>query len=129
MQATLIILPNGKKVHTVLAAMTAAGAPGATVLDAQGQEFLTWFGAHPSLGRHWGLEGVDRETGKAILSIVPDALVDRIVAAVERELGGFSAPYSGMLCTWPVGHFRCFMGDKPPVAVAALEAEGQGVAV
>jgi hypothetical protein len=127
LQAVLIILPDGRKLQDLLAAMKAAGAPGATVFDGQGQEFLAWYGGHPSLARHWSLEGVDREAGKAVLSMVPDALVDAVVGACDHVLDGFSRPFSGMLCTWPIGQFRCFQGDKPKAAVAALAAEGLAV--
>lgn len=94
-------------------AISEAGAPGATVYDSQGMQLLGWLGAHPAMARHWGLEGTEHETGKTILSIVPDHLVETIIAAADQVLGGFSAPYSGMLCTWKVGHYRCYQGDKP----------------
>lgn len=112
MDAVLIILPSAERLQALLGAIKEAGAPGATVYDSQGLEFLSWLGAYPSLARHWGLEGADREVGKTVLAIVPEEATERVIAAAERLLGGFAAPYSGMLCTWKVSHFRCFQGDK-----------------
>lgn len=123
MEAILVVLPDARRVQALLAAYKDAGAPGASVFDSQGQELLSWYGAHPALARHWALDGADKETGKAILAIVPDSLVDAVVSAADRVLDGFSVPYSGMLCTWPIGRFRCYQGDKPPHAVAAWTAE------
>jgi hypothetical protein len=117
------VLPDAKKCQALLAAMKEAGAPGASVFDSQGQELLSWYGAHPALSRLCALDGADRETGKAILAVVPDTLVDAVVNAADRVLDGFSAPYSGMLCTWRIGRFRCYQGDKPPKSVAAWNAE------
>lgn len=127
MEAILVVLPDAKKCQELLAAMKDAGAPGASVFDSQGQELLAWYGAHPALSRHWALDGADRETGKAILAIVPDTLVDAVVNAADRVLDGFNAPFSGMLCTWRIGRFRCYQGDKSPSAVAAWAAERVGV--
>lgn len=123
MEAILIIVPRAHKVPPLLTAIAEAGAPGATVIDAQGQEFLTWIGTHPALGRGWELGAIDRDAGKAVLAIVPDVIVDAVVAAAERVLDNFDQPYAGMLCTWHIGRFRCFQGDKPKLAQAALAAE------
>lgn len=113
MEALLVVLPDPDRLPALLEAMKQAGVPGATVLDSQGLEFLSWFAAHPSMARFWSVEGTDRQTSKTILSIVPDGVVERVLAAIERSLGGFAEPNSGMVCTWPVGHFRCYLGDKP----------------
>jgi hypothetical protein len=123
MEAIIIVLPEARRCAEVLDAMRDAGAPGATVFDSQGREFLLWYDAHPALARHWSMDGLDRATGKTILAIVPDAMVDLIVLAAERVLDGFSTPNSGMLCTFKVGHFRCFQGDKTAVSQAAYAAE------
>lgn len=113
MEALLVVLPDPDRLPGLLDAMKQAGVPGATVLDSQGLEFLSWFGAHPSMARFWSLEGTDRQTSKTILSIVPESVVERVLAAIDRSLGGFSEPNSGMVCTWKVGNFRCYLGDKP----------------
>lgn len=112
MDAVLIILPSSERLQALLGAIKEAGAPGATVYDSQGLEFLSWLGAYPSLARQIGLEGTDREQGKTVLAVVPEEATPRVIAAAEKLLDGFSAPYSGMLCTWKVAHFRCFQGDK-----------------
>lgn len=119
MDALLIVLPTSGRLAELLSAIKEAGAPGATVYDSQGLEFLSWLGAHPAMGRYFGVEGADRETGKTILSIVPESATDRVVAAVERVLDGFSAPFSGMLCSWKIANFRCFDGDKTTAAMGA----------
>ncbi|MNX89931.1 hypothetical protein D3C86_1219600 [compost metagenome] len=49
---------------------------------------------------------------------MPEEATPRVIAAIERLLDGFSAPYSGMLCTWKVSHFRCFQGDKALTGVS-----------
>lgn len=113
MEAILVVLPDPDRLPSLLEAMKQAGAPGATVLESQGLEFLTWFGAHPAMGRFFSLEGSDRQTSKTILSIVPDGLIERVMAAIERSLDGFKAPNSGMVCSWKVANFRCYLGDKP----------------
>ncbi len=124
MEALLIVLPDPGRLPELMDALKEAGVPGATVLDSQGLEFLSWFGAHPSMARYWSLEGGDRQSSKTILSIVPDAIVPRVLTVIEKALDGFSHPNSGMVCTWPVGHFRCYLGDKP-----GLKQEGMhGVA-
>jgi len=113
MEAILVVLPDPDRLPALLEAMKRAGVPGATILDSQGLEFLAWFGAHPAMGRYFSLEGGDRQTSKTILSIVPEGIVDRVMAAVEKSLDGFSAPNSGMVCSWKIGRFRCYAGDKP----------------
>jgi hypothetical protein len=110
MEAILIVLPSPDRLPSLLSAIRAAGAPGATVYDSQGQEFLSWLGAYPAMARHWSVEGTDRETGKTVLAIVPDEVKVAVIAAAERVLDGFASPYAGMLCTWPIGEFRCYQG-------------------
>lgn len=112
MDAIVIIMPAGDRLRELLSAIKAAGAPGATIYESQGLEFLTWMGAHPSMARYWSVEGSDRETGKTVLTIVPSEVTAAVISAVEQVLDGFAVPYSGMLCTWPIAHFRCFQGDK-----------------
>lgn len=118
MEAILIVLPDPGRLPQLLAAMQRAGAPGATVFDSQGLQFLSWLGHHPAMARHWNVEGQDPITSKSVIAIVPEGIADAVVTAVEDVLGGFSTPNSGMLCTWHVAQFRCFQGDKPRAAVA-----------
>lgn len=122
MEAILVVLPEAERLPSLLDAMKQAGVPGATVLDSQGLEFLAWFGAHPAMGRYWSLEGADRQTSKTILSIVPEEIAERVMVAIEESLGGFQAPNSGMLCSWKIGHFRCYLGDKPTIGRAEVRA-------
>lgn len=116
MEAILITLPSPERLSDVLEAVKDAGAPGATVFDSQGMQLLGWLGSHPALARHWGLEGTDHEMGKTLLTIVPDEVAEAVITAVDRVLGGFSAPYSGMLCSWKVGNYRNYQGDKQNAA-------------
>ncbi|MNX10448.1 hypothetical protein D3C86_401910 [compost metagenome] len=113
MEAILITLPSSDRLADLMEAIQDAGAPGATVYDSQGMQLLGWLGMHPALARHWGMEGTEHETGKTVLTVVPDHVVEAVVAAADRVLGGFAAPYSGMLCSWKVGTYRCYQGDKP----------------
>ena len=113
MEAILITLPSSERLADLMEAMTDAGSPGATVYDSQGMQMLSWLGTHPSLARFWGLEATEHETGKTVLTVVPDEVAEAVIAAADRVLGGFSAPYSGMLCSWKVGTYRCYQGDKP----------------
>ena len=115
MEAVLITIPSSDRLADLLQAISDAGAPGATVYDGQGMQLLGWLGSHPSLARHWGMEGTEHEVGKTLLTIVPDPIAEAVIAAADRVLGGFSAPYSGMLCSWKVGSYRCYQGDKPKV--------------
>lgn len=112
MEAILITLPSSARLAELMEAISDAGAPGATVYDSQGMQLLGWLGTHPALARHWGMEGQEHESGKTILTLVPDPVADAVIAAADRVLGGFSAPYSGMLCSWKVGTYRCYQGDK-----------------
>lgn len=112
MEAILIILPSSDRLADLMDAIKDAGAPGATIFDSQGMQLLGWLGTHPALSRHWSLEGADHEAGKTLLTVVPDHLSPTVIAAAERVLGGFSAPYSGMLCSWKIANFRCYQGDK-----------------
>lgn len=112
MEAVLIVVPDADRTQALLVAIKEAGAPGATVFETRGMEFLSWL-SHPAMALHWGLEGMDRAASQSILAVVPDDLVEAVVEAAERALGGFSQPNSGMLCTWPVSRFRCYRGDKP----------------
>lgn len=120
MEAILVVVPDPDRLPSLLEAMKQAGTPGATVLDSQGLEFLAWFGAHPAMGRFLSVEGTDRQTSKTVLSIVPEGIVERVMAAIEKSLDGFSAPNSGMVCSWKVGHFRCYLGDKPTLIEEGL---------
>jgi len=121
LEAILITLPSADRLPDLLEAMKDAGSPGATVFDSQGMQLLGWLGMHPALGRHWGMEGTDHESGKTILTVVPEPFVTAVIAAADQVLGGFSAPYSGMLCSWKVGTYRCYQGDKDHGAAGGRE--------
>ena len=117
MEAILIVLPQSDKLDALMGALRSAGIPGATVFESQGLEFIGWLN-HPAMMRYFSLEGTDRETGKTLLTVVPDELRCAVMEAVEKVLDGFSSPNSGILCSWSVGTFRCYQGDKPQLQAA-----------
>lgn len=108
MEAMLIVLPSSERLPRLLDALEAAGAPGATVYDSQGQEFLRWLGQH-------AVAGQPHRSSKTVLAVVPDEAVEAVLAAAAAVMDDFAAPFSGMLCSWPVSRFYNFRGHRARV--------------
>ena len=104
MNMVIIALQDGRRFQEMMKALRAAGAQSATILDAPGVDVLFLRGIRASLndmGCH------ETQDGKTIMTMVPEALTQDVIEAAERVLVGFS----GMVCSWPVGHFACFQGE------------------
>ena len=104
MNMVMIALQDGRRFQDMLKALRLAGARTATILDNPGVDVLFLRGIRASLDDG---EPQSPTGGKTIMTMVPEALTQDVIEAAERMLVGFS----GMVCSWPVGHFVCFQGE------------------
>ncbi|MFN3431252.1 MAG: hypothetical protein ACK46X_15020 [Candidatus Sericytochromatia bacterium] len=111
MNMVMIALRDGRRFQDLLKAIKAAGAHSATILDNDGMDVLFMRGIRAHMDAPVG----SGAPGKTVLTVVPDALTESVVEAAERVLVGFS----GMVCSWQVGHAVCFQGETRAGELAA----------
>ncbi len=104
MKLVVFVLNNEDLLEQVLEAYVEAGVQGATILDSEGMgRFLTY--EVPLFAEFRQFMKGNKPYNKTIISIVQDtAVIDRLEQLLDRVVGGFAAPGTGIFLTVPVDH-------------------------
>lgn len=104
MKLVVFILNNEELLEQVLESYVEAGVQGATILDSEGMgRFLTY--EVPLFAEFRQFMKGNKPYNKTIISVVRDhSLIPRLEYLLDRAVGGFDEPGSGIFFTVPVDH-------------------------
>lgn len=104
MKLVVFILNNEELLEQVLETYVDAGVQGATILDSEGMgRFLTY--EVPLFAEFRQFMKGNKPYNKTIISVVrEDRVISRLEELLDRAVGGFSTPGSGIFFTVPVDH-------------------------
>ncbi|GIK54858.1 MAG: hypothetical protein BroJett015_05210 [Chloroflexota bacterium] len=104
MYLLVMVLDDAARLSEVLAAWTAAGVPGITILESTGvNRVLTRQAPEVAFARFGQIFGGGRVGHNTIFSVIPQLeMADKVVAATEAVLGKLSEPHTGVMFILPV---------------------------
>lgn len=100
-QIVVLVTPQTDRIHHIGDAWEAAGASGVTVIESYGLHRLREAGqmaaVPPGILSMIELLRSQDQASVCMFSVVPEALVDALVAAADQALGGLDYPNHGIL--------------------------------
>jgi CBS domain-containing protein len=120
----MVVLDDLKPLHGLLLAWRAVGVTGATILESVGgYRAETWLD-RAGLGALSRLFEDDDLRRRTVLTVVPDELLDEVVAEADRVVGGFQRPGSGLLFAIPTARVLGLEKARPAQPPKAAAAHG-----
>lgn len=106
MYLLVMVLDDASRLSEVLAAWSAAGVPGITILESTGvNRVLARQAPEVAYARFGQIFGGGRVGHNTIFSVISDLeMADKVRAATEAVLGKFSEPHTGVMFVVPVVH-------------------------
>jgi nitrogen regulatory protein P-II 1 len=111
MKLVVIVLNKTEHLEDLLSAFIEIGVSGSTVIDGVGMGRILSHDVPIFAGLRSAFPGTS-PVNKVILTVVPAAMVGRVLAAAEDVCGSFEGPGTGFLFVLPVDTVR---GLRPPI--------------
>lgn len=102
MQLLVLILNREEKLEEILTYFVEEGVRGATILESEGMGRILAQEV-PIFAGFRDLFASSKPHNRTLVSVVPDALVERLGEGIGAILGGWERPGSGVLFSLPVG--------------------------
>lgn len=103
MKLLVFVLNRAEELAPVLEKLETSGFGGATVLSSSGmaRTLSKYFGGS-LLGTLYAMTDTSQDESKTVFMIIKDENTEKVVSLIEKEIGSFDSPNTGIVFTVPV---------------------------